>query len=670
MINDETDEVQGKDEAMLDEITRKILVSEDDENNEEKEEIEYEKNDPIKKFQFEYNKSLCMANKYPEISVNEADSVSVAPGEGKIPRDIMSEKDWDVKAFPHLNNPDGSNGKDQERKARLTDQNFFIRRICNVEQRFSRSPAYMYAAIGYLEKKQLQRNINLANTRGKEVIGEKGEKAYVLEDGYRVLDNIKNTPRYWKQAKYEMIAKLDNLGPFQLFFTLSCADMRWEENLGSILQDKGWDVKYTLKKDSEDNWDNVIEARKSITDDYKPIKQFIEEEVQESLHELIRENVLKATRYYQQRVKHFITKVTMGKNNPMNVKNYTYKVEFQDRGAGHIHGTLWLRLDKIEKIIKAENLQSEEELPFKGLTTAFRKLRENQNLEESDRKTLKNFIDEYTTVCTHENTVGKEVSRIAQEVNKHHHTKTCRKHDTTCRFKYPRYPSPYTIVVEPCEVTSQEEKEALLVKNHIVLRKVRDVLEDEDQVKKIMERYNKQAESKEEYITNREKRIKELLEIAGVTLKEYLNALSTSKSGYSIVQQRDLDEIYINSYNAEWIRAWDGNMDIQIVLDYFAVITYVTDYYAKDDTGTMEVIKAALEQTEAKDVKDKMRTVSNAFLTHRQMGEAEAVYKLIPSMTLKKSNVPSSSMVPQDKSGKQPPKIHALISEEIDTTQV
>ena len=79
--------------------------------------------------------------------------------------------------------------------------------------------------------------------------------------------------------------------------------------------------------------------------------------------------------------------------------------------------------------------------------------------------------------------------------------------------------------------------------------------------------------------------------------------------------------------------------DIQVVLDYFAVITYVTDYYSKDDTGTMEVIKAALEQSDAKDVKEKMRTVSNAFLTHRQMGEAEAVYKLLPSMTLKKSSV-------------------------------
>ena len=105
------------------------------------------------------------------------------------------------------------------------------------------------------------------------------------------------------------------------------------------------------------------------------------------------------------------------------------------------------------------------------------------------------------------------------------------------------------------------------------------------------------------------------------------------------MQRRDLNEIYINSYNPEWIRAWNGNMDIQIVLDYFAVITYVADYYAKDDTGTLEVIKAALAQSNSSDLKERMRTVSNVFLSHRQMGEAEAVYRLMPSMTLKKSNV-------------------------------
>ena len=34
-----------------------------------------------------------------------------------------------------------------------------------------------------------------------------------------------------------------------------------------------------------------------------------------------------------------------------------------------------------------------------------------------------------------------------------------------------------------------------------------------------------------------------------------------------------------------------------------------------------------------------MRTISNIFLTHQQMGEAEAVYRLLSSMKLKKSNV-------------------------------
>ena len=42
-----------------------------------------------------------------------------------------------------------------------------------------------------------------------------------------------------------------------------------------------------------------------------------------SLHELIRGNVLLATRYFNQRVKKFFNKIVMGKNNPMNVEYYT-----------------------------------------------------------------------------------------------------------------------------------------------------------------------------------------------------------------------------------------------------------------------------------------------------------------------------------------------------------
>ena len=129
------------------------------------------------------------------------------------------------------------------------------------------------------------------------------------------------------------------------------------------------------------------------------------------------------------------------------------------------------------------------------------------------------------------------------------------------------------------------------------------VLEDADAINSIMEGYDKQTESNDEYMENIERRTRQVIQMAEVDYDDYLKALSTSRAGYSVVQRRDLDEIFINSYNAEWLRAWNANLDIKIVLDYFAVITYVTDYYSKDDTGTMEVIKAALQQAKSRALK-------------------------------------------------------------------
>ena len=91
------------------------------------------------------------------------------------------------------------------------------------------------------------------------------------------------------------------------------------------------------------------------------LKQYLDEILETSLHELIRGNVLLATRYFNQRVKHFMSKIVMGANNPMSVKYYTYKVEFQERGAGHIHGVLWLDLDRLERLVHKANGELVEE---------------------------------------------------------------------------------------------------------------------------------------------------------------------------------------------------------------------------------------------------------------------------------------------------------------------
>ena len=174
-----------------------------------------------------------------------------------------------------------------------------------MNKRFAKSPAYIYVAIAYLEKKQLMRNINISGTRGKQVKDKDGGITYELEDGYTVLDDVKNTPRYWKKAKYEMLAKLENLGSFQFFFTLSCADMRWEENFAAILRDQGLNLIYTVVPDEHGHHATKIEVEFKKDDKLtrKGIKQFLNEEANSSFHELIRENVLLATRYFNDRVK-------------------------------------------------------------------------------------------------------------------------------------------------------------------------------------------------------------------------------------------------------------------------------------------------------------------------------------------------------------------------------
>ena len=79
----------------------------------------------------------------------------------------------------------------------------------------------------------------------------------------------------------------------------------------------------------------MVEIR-TLDGDWKPLHKFLEEDIGDSKHELIRGNVVMATRYFHHRVRSFLSKIVMAKGNPMNVRHYTYKVEFQERGIYHL----------------------------------------------------------------------------------------------------------------------------------------------------------------------------------------------------------------------------------------------------------------------------------------------------------------------------------------------
>ena len=125
--------------------------------------------------------------------------------------------------------------------------------------------------------------------------------------------------------------------------------------------------------------------------------------------------------------------------------------------------------------------------------------------------------------------------------------------------------------------TNNEEDSQEEVNYYGILAKVKELIDDHETIQEIMDNFNKEEESKEEYMKNRNKRIDMLFELAGTNETEYMKALrSVAKKGYTVLLARDIDEGYINPFIPEWLEAWDGNIDTQPCLDFFGVITYVT----------------------------------------------------------------------------------------------
>ena len=106
--------------ASLKPMIDKIVDIGDGDQSEEEEDY-HRKNDVIKKFQFDYDKSVCMTERFPEAVMteplaysSESNQISFAPGEGKIPENILQTDNWDSLAFP-MKHPDGRNNLHQER---------------------------------------------------------------------------------------------------------------------------------------------------------------------------------------------------------------------------------------------------------------------------------------------------------------------------------------------------------------------------------------------------------------------------------------------------------------------------------------------------------------------------------------------------------------------------
>ena len=201
------------------------------------------------------------------------------------------------------------------------------------------------------------------------------------------------------------------------------------------------------------------------------LRDFLQDEVDESLHEFIRTNVFIATRNFMHRLKTFRKEIMTGHNNPMAIENWSDKMEFQGRGAAHIHGVAWCNLAKVSEMLNKDinNFSSDEELDLEDesednlddvddfcnkcdLEKAFDRLRMDRRLRKEEEEALIAFADRFTTCTLNPETAarmidektnieeGIKIVKMVKEVQTHYHTKTCKKHSPDCRFGIPRFP--------------------------------------------------------------------------------------------------------------------------------------------------------------------------------------------------------------------------------------
>ena len=121
---------------------------------------------------------------------------------------------------------------------------------------------------------------------------------------------------------------------------------------------------------------------------------------------------------------------------------------------------------------------------FEHLERAFGTCSESKVPDENESSAIVAFVDKFIT-CSLRNPMTR---KIAMSVQSHHHTFTCTKRSSTCRFAFPRFPCLYTQVAVPVRLIfreDEEKKKKEMQKMRTVLQKVREVIEDKESMTEV-----------------------------------------------------------------------------------------------------------------------------------------------------------------------------------------
>ena len=501
----------------------------------------------------------------PEIVENGDNIISFAPGEGNKPLGIFMDKDSEFLSFPTIFC--GKRRTDnEERKVPVSYSTVVKWELRCQDRRAAQSVPNLFYKLKKIQIKQIQDTASISlrkcKTKGKKyTAGDLKSEDYVnklihLDEGFRVLKNVRGSPAYFQKCKKDLFAMIRQLGNPTWFCSFSAAETRWThllKTLGRILDKKEY---------SDDEINNMTWQQKS---------------------NLIQRDPITCTRNFDHMVHIFIQDVIRSDIMPIGrIADYFYRVEFQQRGSPHIHGLFWVK--------------------------------DAPQYEKSSDEEVVSFIDKHVT-C--QKARSSDMEGLVN-LQLHRHAKTCKKMGhKVCRFNFPLPPMRNTVILTPLEEYDTLDKD-----------KQKSIKDDAEKIKDQLDsmKYGEDIN------------FEQFLDRLGLTEESYILAVRHTIKRNTFFLKRLPSEIRINNYNAQLLKAWRANMDLQYVLDPYACATYILSYITKGQRGMSRLLEKATEEVKLgnKDIAKKVRHIGNKFLNAVEVSAQEAAY-LVLQMPMRRS---------------------------------
>ena len=271
------------------------------------------------------------ATKHAKAAVKKMEKICVAPGEaGKFKNwgeDIFLEEKAFPEKFPYGVGGYLSSMLNSERED-MGFAAYCINQIMSCDPKFREDSTYVFFLLLVKELIHMKRcrstfmrqATRLPNLSKTDILNADPLNLNRYNRSYQVYKNMRGTAMYYEEAKKHLMAMFRQLGCPTIFLTLSCAEFDWIDLLKEIVE--------------------TVERRKVTT-------EYVESLPSNVKNKLISDNVVISTVHFQKRMDKLFT---LMKNNFFKDRNTSYfvdafffRVEFQQRGAPHIHSLLWMK---------------------------------------------------------------------------------------------------------------------------------------------------------------------------------------------------------------------------------------------------------------------------------------------------------------------------------------